>query len=314
MEAVVARPELLALGAVHGRLPRGFVGRDRVLPHSRREKDVRRHVQGVHRRRGDRRIHARRAHPEGRVHRVVVAVDQVVRGARMLRVPREDVLDHRRGPDVRRDVPAVFAGPQNRQPVERGRVEVVRIALVQALHCLRVGAVAVGLLAVRVELLDRGQIHLLALGRRLRQPPGLRGREALERLARGVAVALLPERVVVRHGLAPVRHREPRIRRLCLAEFLGGVGVLEAVEQQDPPQKGGLRRGRAGRRELGPPERGLLAGGHRRRHGERRRREAEEEARGPGDARGLHGSSPRFSELSSSPGILPSARAGHSGA
>ena len=272
MEAVVSRSEPLALGPVHGGLPRRFVGGHRGLPHAEGEEDVRRHVQGVDRRGSDRGVDAGRSHTEGGVHRIVVTVNQVVRGAGMLRILREDLLDHRRGLHVGRGVPMVLAGAEQGEPVEGRRVEIVRVLLVQPPHRLRIRPVALGLRALGVERLDGIQVQLFALRGRFRETPLRRRRQPVESLDGRVAVALHPERVVVRHGLAPVGHGEARVFLLGFSKRFRGVCVFETVKEQDAPEEVRHRRRRAGGRKIDPAEGAFLGRrGSRRREAENRR-------------------------------------------
>src|SRR5881396_30163 len=69
--------------------------------------------------------------------------------------------------------------------------------------------------------------------------------------ARARALLVPPERLVVRQRLAPVRHREPGIDALCLAEGFNRVVVLEAVKQEHAAYERRLRlRGtRCGKRD-----------------------------------------------------------------
>ncbi len=74
--------------------------------------------------------------------------------------------------------------------------------------------------------------------------------------------------MVVRHRLTPIGKGEVGVDALSLAKRLGGVGILEAVQQQNTSQEGLLRSWRAGVRELDPSQvRRLRAGqlGQRRR-------------------------------------------------
>ena len=70
-------------------------------------------------------------------------------------------------------------------------------------------------------------------------------RHLLERGAAAVEVDLVPDRMVVRHRLAPVSHGKARLDLLRRAEFLRRIFELEAVEKQRPPQEALLRLRRA---------------------------------------------------------------------
>ena len=74
----------------HRRVVRRFVGGRGFVPHAEREKHVRRHVQRVARCRRDLRVDPRRIQAAPIVHPVVVGVQGVVRGSRMLRILLED--------------------------------------------------------------------------------------------------------------------------------------------------------------------------------------------------------------------------------
>jgi hypothetical protein len=143
------------------------------------------------------------------------------------------------------------------------RLIVPRMRGGQPPHGHRVGAVPDRALPVSVQDLDRPQIALLTV----RPRPGrarLRRRAQPEQgRTRHLRVLVEPQRLVCRHGFAPIRHGEGPIDALGFAEGLDGVFVLEVVEGGDPAQEGGLRRRRAGV--------GKTDGGQEEEHGERER-------------------------------------------
>ncbi len=229
---------------------------------------MRRHVLGVAGGGRDLRVGPRRTQPQRRVHRIVVGVDQVMGGARVLWVVAKHLLHHRRRSHVGRDVPALVGCAQQRHCVEGGGLVVVRILRVQAAHGVGVGEVARPLVAVAVQHLQRPQVVFLALGSCLSEPRLRCRAQPAQRSQRRLTVLLLPDRMVVSHRLAPVGEREVGVELLSLAKSLGGVGILEAVQQQNASQEGLLRSRRAGVRELDPSQvRRLRAGqlGQRRR-------------------------------------------------
>ncbi len=244
----------LPLDPLVGDVPGRFVRRHHLVPHAQRDEDVRGHVLGVAGGGRDRRVGPRRTQPQRRVHRIIVGVDQVMGGARVLRVVAERFLDDRRRPHICRDVSALVGGSEKRQRVECGRFVVVRILLPQAAHRIGVGEVARSLVAVTVQDIQRAQVVLFAVGRCLGQPRFGRRSQPTQRRQRRLTVLLLPDGMVVRHRLAPVGEGEVGVDALSLAKRLGGVGILEAVEQQNASQEGLLRCRRAGVGELDPPQ------------------------------------------------------------
>jgi hypothetical protein len=82
--------------------------------------------------------------------------------------------------------------------------------------------------------------------------------ERLERGPRVIESLLSPQRMAVCQRLHPVCEREVGIGVLCGLERLRRVFVLEAVEQRDPAQEVGLRRGSSRIREDDAPESRML--------------------------------------------------------
>src|SRR4029077_4407374 len=108
---------------------------------------------------------------------------------------------------------------------------------VELAHAAGVRAVTRRLVAIANQAFHRVEITLLARGRRFALARGARRPEARERGARLVHALVVPERLIVRERLAPVRHREAGIDLLRLPEGFDGVVVLEAVQQEDSAQE-----------------------------------------------------------------------------
>src|SRR5262245_30530659 len=91
---------------------------------------------------------------------------------------REDLFEERRRAHVRGEVAALVRGAEQRERVEGGGVDVVRVARVDGCHGRGVVEVALLLRALAVEDLDGVQVRLLARGGRLRRALGGGGRES----------------------------------------------------------------------------------------------------------------------------------------
>ena len=231
---------VIRLAGIRGRA----VGVDRLLPETEAREDVRRHVLRVRHGRRDLRVAPRSAEPARGQGRIVIAVDDVVRDAGMVRLLGQDLLEDR----ARLQLIGVRLVGRRRRRVQRERIEhrglaVVGIAPVELLHRLLVGGgprAMVQLVVVAIVRLDRGDVVLLA--RRCGQPTRLLqgGRALLQhRRARG-----LPERVVDAHRHAPVAHRAGRILRRQLGEGLLRLLVPERVQERDRALEIGLDSGR----------------------------------------------------------------------
>ena len=257
--------ELLLGPARVGGFHRAFVNRRGLIPHAQRHIDVRGHVQRVRRGRRNLRIRIGVAQAERGVHWIVVRVDQVVRRAGMLRVLRVDLFHQRGGLHVDGEVPAVVAGAEQRQCIERRDLIVLRKLLVHAAQLLGIGQVAGQLIAGAVQAVERRQPFFFLGGGRLGPTRLGCGRQAGERGVRLLRRRLLPYGVVVGHGLAPIRHRKSRVRLLRLLEGFLRIVVLEAVHQQHAPPERRLGSRRSGGGEVNLAE--LVLGQKRARRG-----------------------------------------------
>jgi hypothetical protein len=173
-------------------------------------------------------------------------MDQVMRSAGMLRIALEYFFHERRGTHVRRHVAACVRRAEQSQCVETRRVDIVRIFRVQLFHRERIAPVAIVLLALAEQDFAGSEISLLARSLRLRCASFRRGIELRECRARSDRVLLLPDRVVVRHRLAPVCERELGIGGLCALESSRSEWILEVVKRGDARQKICLSGGRTG--------------------------------------------------------------------
>ena len=198
-----------------------LVRRDRRLPHPDHRVDVRRHVERVRRRRRDLRVLVRGGHAPLRQRREVVAVDQVMRDARVIRillVERLEDLD-RLQEIVHR---LVIESLVQRQRVEDLRLDVTRILLRQGLHRLFVvlgAGVVVDPVVVLVVRLDRREPVALAFGLRADGLPLLdRVEPPLER-----------DRIEgARERIGTDAHGEPPVR-----DGAAGVGLRDGRERFD---------------------------------------------------------------------------------
>src|SRR5437899_728332 len=173
---VIQRVELLEHGVCVPRGDRGStVGPDRLLPEPEADEDVRRHVLRMGARRRDLRVAARRRQGSIPKQGIVVAVDDVVGDARMVRLLSEYFLENLAGLLlVRVRLVSWERRCVQREGVEHRRLAVLRIADVQTLHRLFVGEAAravLKLVGISIERLDRGDVVSLAFGAR---PEGLR--------------------------------------------------------------------------------------------------------------------------------------------
>ena len=248
-----------------------LVLRHDFIPHAERQEDVRRHVLRVGGIGRDSGVRPGGRQTQRRMGGVVVAVNQEVCGAGMVRVVPEHSLGDRGGAEVRRNVANALAQAEQRDAIQHLGLAVRREGRDQALHGLRVCRVPRGLRAVAVEHFDGVEVLLLAERGRLGPPRLRRGAKPLEHGPGGGAVLFVPDRVRVRERLAPVGQGESRVDPLRLAERLGRVPILEAVQQQDATDERCLRRGGARRREVDRPEMRRL-GRHPRGRGDARQR------------------------------------------
>ena len=240
------------------------VGAHHVVPQPHGDEDVRGHVLGVGGIGRDVGVGPRGLQAQGRVLGVVVGVDDVVGRARVAGVGGEDLLGHPGGALVRGEVPGAVAGAQDGQGVERLGLQIRREGGGEPAHGLHVERVPLGLAGSgrrggrAVQHVHGPQVAPLPLGGGSVGPGLGRGGVAAQGHPGGVRVLLAPERVVVRHGLAPVGQREARVGPLRPAELFGRIFELEGVEQEHALEER-LLGGRAARvREVDVPEAALL--------------------------------------------------------
>ena len=195
-----------------------------------------------------------------------------MRRPRVARIFLKDLRGDGRRPHVDSEVTTVVRCAEQRQSVKGRDVVVVGILLVHPPHGVAVGEITAVLVALAVQRLDGGEPIAFLVAAGFRRALRRRWRQPAEGGECCVAVLLLPDRVVVRHRLAPVGHGESGVGALGLAEGLAGGFVLEAVHEQNAVDEVLLRRRRPGGREVDGAELGLL------RRGERcRRREYNED-------------------------------------
>jgi hypothetical protein len=140
--------QLLGLRQIDSGLEGHDVRRHDVVPHPELDEDVRRHVQRVRGGRRDLGIGARGVETQNRVIRIVERVDDVVRGARMLRIALEDLLRDRRGLHrVACVADAGAPGAEQRQCIQTRDFVVRRVFRVELAHDAGVGDVARQLVA-----------------------------------------------------------------------------------------------------------------------------------------------------------------------
>ena len=267
--AVLARLQVRVRHVVHrvqllrrrARLARS-VGRqdvrvDRLLPRADTREGVRRHVQRVRRRRRDLRVAARRAQRVIGQRRHVVAVDDVVRDARMIGLLGVELLEDRPGLQlIRVRLVGRLRGGRERQRVEDRRLAIGRILRGQIPHRLRVRDDARALIdrgEISVELRRGGDVAPLALrlgGRLERERDGVQALLELRRRPHDHGERIAPPR----ERDAPVRDRARGIRRERRLETLDGLTELEGVQQRHGAVELRLRCRRARRLEMHGPE------------------------------------------------------------
>ena len=240
-EAVAGDPRL---GCRKG----GAVRRRGVVPLSELQEDVRRHVPRVARFGREPCERARGREREVRVLRVVVVVHQIVQRASMLRIRSQYAVEDRRDTRLRvaagerRAVAFVGVGRADQtarhraeqgERVQRGDIGIVGLPRVQLAHGVRVVAAARLGVAVAEQAFDRAEPRLLLRASGLRTARGRRGAEPGQRQPRGFEVLVAPQRLVVGHRLAPVRHDEAGIELTSLSKSLVRVLVLELMERSE---------------------------------------------------------------------------------
>src|SRR5262245_41692013 len=111
----------------------------------------------------DARVSTRRGQRENRVLGIVESVNDVVRGARMVRVLLIDLERDRAGPRLEAITLLLrIDEPEQRKGIEGRAVEIVGITTIDLLHRGRVRGVARAFVAVTVQELDSVQIRTLA--------------------------------------------------------------------------------------------------------------------------------------------------------
>ena len=139
-----------------------------------------------------------------------------------------------------------MSGAKQSQSVQGGRFVVVGIGFMEAPHGVTVRQVPGPLvLPFGVQDLHRREVRTLPVCTRLRGTLLGSGAEAGQGDAASHGVLLLPNRMVVGHGLSPIGHGEIRLSGLGSLEGLGGVLVLEAVHEENATDERGVRIGRA---------------------------------------------------------------------
>ena len=254
MVVVQRRRQVSRLDPRSGRVEGGPIGRDRIVPHAELEEDVGRHVQRVARPR-DRGVGARRLQCQPGVFGIVVVVQQVVKRSGMPRVRGQHLFENschlllRFAPCQTMTVPLGRVHVTNeaaRHRSEQGQrmkgrhFRIVRLTRVEARHRVGIGASALGEVAFAEEDLDGCDER--SFGRGERRDVRI-GAQARQRLACRVDVLASPERLVVGHRLAPVRHREATIDLLGLLK--GVDGVLGTRNRGEPPPRAETRAARA---------------------------------------------------------------------
>ena len=190
------------------------------------------------RRRGDLRIRVGITQAERRVDGIVIGVNQVVRGAGMLRILRRDLLDNRGGAHVDREVAAAVAGAEQRERVERLHFVIAGILVGHALHRFGGGLIARQLLSGTVGFFDRGCQPFLSRSAPWRGVHPRSRRTSPARPSRGPRGAL-PHRVIESHGLAPVGHCKRGVGFLRLDKRLSRIVVLELCISSTPLMNSG---------------------------------------------------------------------------
>lgn len=173
---------------------------------------------------------------------VVHAMDPIMRGAGMIGVSFVGRLGNGGRLKVDGDVTHTFAATEKRETVEELGLVVFGIELGEFLHGRGVERVAFGFGAfVGVQDFDCGEEGPLTGICDQRRPGLWCGREFVQRCLSGWNVEFIPDRMIVSHGLAPIRHHEGRVDLFGGLKGLRRVVVLEEVEEQQTTDKGGLR-------------------------------------------------------------------------
>ena len=241
--------ELRAGSVVRGHGDRALIGDDRLLPHADHRVDVRGHVLGVRRRRRDPGVLVGHGDATVRQRGEVIAVDQVVRHARMVGILLVDRLQDRDRLQQRIHV-LVIERLVQRQRVEDLGLDVVGILLDERLHGLLVvlrPRVLIDGLVVLVERLQRGEPVALALGL---GADGLALFDRLQAFLQCLRGERRNERVrALADGDTPVRDRAARVRLGDRGERLDRLREEEGVLHRQRALELFLRFRRAGRLE-----------------------------------------------------------------
>ena len=209
---------------------RRLVGLDFIFPHAKGQENVRGHVlrmTGIGR---NLRIDARGAQSERRMDRVIVAMNQVVDHAGMVRMLSENLFEHRSRAHIGGKIASVLGGPQRRKRVEGSPIHIFRKFAVDFGEQGLVLPGAFFLCSVAEEDFCAAQIEFFPLRGGFGKPSFRRGCQALEDLAGVGDIFLVPYRMILRHGFTPKGHDEVRCGLLSLAEVFGGILVFEVVE------------------------------------------------------------------------------------
>ena len=168
--------------------------------------------------------------PRGAKSGIVVRVNQIVRRARMRRIPPQHVLHDGRRLHRRAQIRlATRAQAQEGERVQARPLEVGRVLLLYLRHRRLVGPSALLELALPVQ-----GLHGPEIGPLPRISPSATASpvpQPRQRCARSRGVVLAPDGVIVGERLAPIGHREAGVDSLRLPKRLGRICVLEAVEQ-----------------------------------------------------------------------------------
>ena len=251
---VIGRVQLFARRMVAPRRDcRRDVRVDRFLPVADARESVRWHVQGVRRGRRDFRVSPRGVERFGRQGRHVVAVNDVVREARMLRLGREELLeDCARLQAARVGFVGWLLGRAQRQGVEDRRFGILGESVGDAGHRIAIRQDSRVLIhGVRIGEQLRGGIDVraFAIGLRADGFCSVEGFTALLHLSGGPLADA--ERVAPSaHADAPIRDPAARVGRRRLVERRDRAGELERVQQCHRVIECRLRRLAARRREM----------------------------------------------------------------
>src|SRR5262252_5708903 len=173
---------------------------------------------------------------------IVVTVNEVVDDPGMARILRKDLFEHSSGAHIGREITALLSGAKNSESIESSGIDIVRKLAMDLGQNGLVTAVTLFSRALAEQHFDTLQVELLTSARSFGKPR-LHGRcQMLQTLAAGGHIFFVPHRMTVRHGFAPVGHRELRSGFLRLAKVVGSVVILKIVKLRQAVEKVGLRR------------------------------------------------------------------------